>query len=157
MLVGLVLLGWAGAAAAETWGGITPGRTMRREVEALYGRPTRERTVTEEGRTGTEWTYAGDRAPKGLDRLVVAFGLLSPRGFTPDVVRSVLLHAKPRIFTIQAITNGWGKPDAIGTDGQTGRPAFRYDAKGLLIVLDPTGSWADVLLFAPEKDPGKSP
>jgi len=144
-------LGGVGAAAAETWGGITPGRTTRKEVEALYGRPSRERTVTEGGRSAAEWTYAGDRAPRGLDRMIVGFGLLGPRGFAPELVRALTLYPKPRVFSLEAITNGWGRPDAIGTDGETGRPAFRYDAKALLIVLDPTGSWAETLLLGPEK------
>ncbi len=38
-LVGVVPRG----AAAEAWGGITPGESTRRDVEALYGRPSRER------------------------------------------------------------------------------------------------------------------
>ena len=155
LLVWLVLtwagLGGATPARADGWGGITPGATTRREVEGRYGRPTRERAVTEGGRTGTEWTYAGDRAPQGLDRLVVGFGLLRGGRFEADVVRGLALHAKPRVFTVQAITNGWGTPDAIGTDQATGRPAFRYDAKGLLIILDQTGEWAEDLLFAPQR------
>lgn len=143
----------AGPAAAANWGGITPGQTTRQEVEARYGRPTRERTVTEEGRTAAEWTYAGDAAPRGLERMVVGFGLLGPQGFRPDVVRALTLYARPRVFTLEVIASGWGVPDAIGTEQATGRSVFRYDARALLIVLDRTGQWAEVLLFAPEKPP----
>ena len=153
----LAVLGWTGPAAAESWGGITPGRTTRKEVEALYGRPTRERTVTEEGRTSPEWTYVGDRTPRGLERMVVTFGLLGPRGFVPDLVRGLILSPKPRVFSRRAIVNGWGEPDGVAKFEQTGRLAFRYSAKGLLIVLDPTGSWAESLTFAPEKPVGASP
>jgi hypothetical protein len=155
-LLALVLFGWAATAAADGWGGLVAGVTTRREVETRYGRPTRERAVTEAGRTGTEWTYASERAPQGLDRLVVSFGLLRRSRFEADVVRSFALYPKPRAFTVTAITNGWGTPSAIGTDQSTGRPAFRYDSKGmggkgtLLVVLDPTGEWAEMLMFAPE-------
>lgn len=152
----LAAAGMAGLAGAETWGGLVPGETTRREVEAQYGRPTRERMVVEDGRTVPEWTYAGERAPRGLDRMVVSFGFIRPEGFTADVVRGVTIYPKPRVFTLQAIANGWGMPDAIGTDEQTGRPAFRYDARGLLIVLDRSGSWAEILLFAP-KQPAPKP
>ena len=149
----IAALAAAGPEGAASWGGITPGQTMRREVEARYGRPSRERTVAEEGRTAAEWTYVGDAAPQGLDRMVVSFGLVGPRGFVPDVVRGLTLYAKPRVFAVETIVSGWGAPDAIGTEQATGRSAFRYGAKGLLIVLDATGQWAEVLLFAPEPPP----
>ena len=154
-VVVLVALATAGPASAETWAGITPGETTRQEVEARHGRPTRERMLVEEGRTVPEWTYLTDRAPRGLDRMVVSFGFLRPEGFTADVVRAVVIYPKPRVFTLEAIGDGWGTPDAIGTDEQTGRPAFRYDARGLLIILDRTGAWAEVLLFAPTPASGK--
>lgn len=155
-LGGALVLLWltlAGPAIAAEWGGITPGETTRREVEGRYGRPTRERSVVEEGRTTSEWTYAGERVPRGLDRMVVTFGLLGPQGFAPDVVRSLTLHAKPRIFTVETLTVGWGKPDAIGTDERTGKHAFRYEARGLLVILDRTQEWGEVLIFAPERRP----
>ena len=147
----VVGLGLAAAAGAATWGGITPGETTRREVDARYGRPSRERSVTEGSYTGAEWTYTGDRVPGGLDRMVVSFGLVGPRGFAPDVVRALTLYAKPRVFTVSAITAGWGPADAMGIDQSTGRQALRYDAKGMLMILDPKAEWAEILVFAPEK------
>ncbi len=153
LAVGVLAGGLAGPAWAATWGGLVPGETTRREVEANYGRPTRERTVVEEGRTVPEWTYVGERAPAGLERMVVSFGALRPEGFLPDIVRSVTIYPKPRMFSIESIGRGWGTPDAVGTDEQTGRPVFRYYAKGLLVILDRSGSWAEVLPFAPAAPP----
>jgi hypothetical protein len=150
-----LLLLAAGAAGAASWGGIVPGETTRRQVEAQYGRPTRERQMVEEGRTVPEWTYDGDRAPKGLERMVVSFGFIRPQGFTPEVVRAITLYPNPRVFSVQAITNGWGVPDGVGTEEATGRPALRYGAQGLVVVLDRTGAWAEMLLFAPA--PPKTP
>lgn len=149
LVASVILAAWAGPAAAESWGGMVPGQTILKEVEGQYGRPTRERMVTEEGRTAPEWTYLGERAPRGLDRMVVSFGLTRPEGFKPDLLRAVTIYPKPRVFSLQAIVNGWGTPDAIGSDEQSGRPALRYDTKGLLIILDPTGAWAEIMLFAP--------
>ncbi len=151
LLTGLALFAWASLAPAATWGGITPGQTTRGEVEARYGRPTRERVVTQEGRTGSEWTYAGDQAPRGIDRMVIGFGLLGPQGLVPDLVRSLALYPRARIFSVEFLVAGWGKPDAIGTEEQTGRPSFRYDGRALFVILDHTGQWAEMLLFGPEK------
>lgn len=149
-IAGLIVLGAATLASAAGWGGITPRETTRREVEVRYGRPTRERQVTEGTLTGAEWTYSGDRAPKGLDRMVVGFGLVREGGFAPDVVRSLTLYPKPRVFTALELMAGWGKPDAIGSDEETGRMMLRYDAKGILIVLDRSAQWAETIVFAPE-------
>jgi hypothetical protein len=151
----LVAAGWlvaallARGAAAETWGGITPGVTTGPEVRTRYGSPSRERLLVEEGRTVPEWTYAGAQAPRGLDRMVISFGLLQPAGFRADLVRAVTLHPRPRIFSLQAILNGWGQPDGIGTEEATGRPSLHYGTRGLLVILDRAGEWAEVMLFAP--------
>jgi hypothetical protein len=151
-LAGL-LLAAAAPALAASWGGITPGETVRRDVEARYGAPSRTQTVTEEGRTSVEWTYAGDRAPGGVERMVVSFGLLRGTAFVPDVVRALTLYPKPGVFRVGALASGWGKPEAIGSDDQTGRSAFRYDSQGLLVILDKTGQWAEVMVFAPARKP----
>lgn len=154
--LGLAVLAGAVLAGAAGWGGITPGETLRRDVQARYGPPSRERMVTDDGRTAAEWTYTGERAPRGIDRMVVGFGLLRGASFVPDVVRALTLYPKPGVFRLPLITEGWGKPDAIGTDEQTGRPAFRYDAKGLLVIFDRRGEWAEMIVFAPEP-PARTP
>lgn len=151
-----VLLAVAGDVGAESWGGLTPGETVRSGVEALYGRPSRERSLVEEGRTVAEWTYAGERAPRGLERMVVSFGLMAGGGFAPDVLRSVALYAKPKVFPLRVISTGWGPPDAVGTEEATGRPSFHYRTRGLLIILDKTGVWAEFLLFGPRQAGGGS-
>jgi hypothetical protein len=138
-------------AAADGWGGIVPGESTARDVRARFGDPTRERPVVEEGRTAAEWIYFGDRAPPGLERMVVGFGLLGPTGFTPDVVRALAIYPKPRVFSLAAVTTGWGPPDAVGSDQQTGQVALRYDRRGVLILIDRTESWAEMILFAPAR------
>jgi hypothetical protein len=139
---------------AESWGGLTPGETLRGGVESLYGKPSRERSLVEEGRTVAEWTYAGDRAPRGLERMVINYGLTSGAAFNPDVVRAIVLYPKPHVFSMRSISNGWGPPDAVGTEEASGRPSFHYRKRGLLIIFDKSGSWAEVLLFAPHPPPG---
>jgi hypothetical protein len=151
-----VVLGAAGGLGAENWGGLAPGETLRAGVEALYGRPSRERTLVEEGRTVAEWTYAGERAPQGLERMVISFGFMAGGRFAPDVVRSIVLYPKPHVFSLRSISNGWGPPDAIGTEEATGRPSFHYRAQGLFIIFDKTGAWAELMLFAPRQPAGGS-
>jgi hypothetical protein len=152
----LGLLAAAGDLGAESWGGLTPGETTQAGVQALYGKPSRERSLVEEGRTVAEWTYAGPQAPRGLERMVVSFGLLAGGRFVPDMVRSVALHPKPHVFSLRAITNGWGRPDAIGTEEASGRSSFHYNTLGLIIILDRTGQWAEFLLFGPRQASARS-
>jgi hypothetical protein len=152
----VTLLAPPGDLGAESWGGITPGETTRAGMESLYGRPSRERSIVDEGRTVVEWTYAEDRAPRGLVRMVVNYGLMSGDRFAPDVVRSLTLYPKPHVFPLRSISTGWGEPDAIGTEEASGRPSFHYRTRGLLVVFDKTGSWAELLLFGPRLPAGGS-
>jgi hypothetical protein len=68
----------------------------------------------------------------------------------------VALYPRPHVFSLRAITNGWGPPDAIGTEEATGRPSFHYRTRGLLIILDRTGAWAEFMLFGPTQAGGGS-
>jgi hypothetical protein len=145
----LVTLALAGGVGAEPWGGLMPGESTLREVEQRFGRPNRERAVTEEGRTTPEWTYLADRSPRGIERMVVSFGVLRGGTFVPDVVRAIVVYPNERAFPLEAIAAGWGTPDAIGTDERTGQHALRWDKRGLLIMLDPSQKWAQMMLFAP--------
>ena len=154
LALAVAVLAAAGGLGAEIWGGISPGETTRPGVETLFGRPSRERTLVEEGRTVAEWTYAGERAPQGLERMVISFGLATGGRFVPDVVRSVVLYPKPHVFSLRSISNGWGPPDAIGTEEATGRPSFHYRTLGLLIIFDKTGAWAEFMLFGPRQPAG---
>jgi hypothetical protein len=110
----------------------------------------------EEGRTVAEWTYAGERAPRGLERMVVSYGFVSGGRFAPDVVRSVALYPRAHVFSLLSISNGWGPPEAVGTEEATGRPSFHYHTQGLLIIFDKTGGWAEFMLFGPRQPAGKS-
>lgn len=148
-------LALAGGAGAEPWGGLVPGHSTLREVEQRFGRPSRERSVTEEGRTAAEWTYVGDRVPQGVERIVISFGFLRGGAFVPDLLRAIVVYPKERAFSLDVIIAGWGSPDAIGTDERTGQHALRWDKRGLLILLDPGQKWAQMMLFAPA--PGTTP
>src|SRR5262249_57555612 len=100
-------------------------------------------------------TGGGERGRKGRERMVGGLGLLKSGLFPPDVVRVLTLYPRPGVFPARIIAEGWGKPDAIGTDEQTGRPAMRYDAKGLLVIMNKSGEWAELMLFAPARPAAK--
>lgn len=143
-----VALGAAGHAGAAGWGRVVPGDTTRRDVETIYGKPSREGSVVEDGRTGSEWTYLSDRCPQGVNRMVVAYGLIRNGQFVPDLVRALTLYPDAGVFTEAALSNGWGEPVQTGTDDSSGRALLRY-AEGLWVALDRTGRYAEVMTFAP--------
>ena len=97
LLVGLALgPGGLRRARAAGLGRITPGESTRRDVEAEYGKPSRDAAVVQEGRTVAEWTYAADRAPKGFTRMVVAFGSAGTRKSIFDQSTFIVLRMGER-------------------------------------------------------------
>ncbi|HET9855134.1 MAG TPA: hypothetical protein VFR53_08765, partial [Methylomirabilota bacterium] len=99
LLVTLAVAGLLVApAAAEEWGGIEPGTTTIDQVRARYGAPSKETRAKEQGYDTMQWVFEDARAPAGVQRLTVDFGLLSPQGYKQTVVRAFRLEPKPKIF-----------------------------------------------------------
>jgi len=145
LLVGALLLGGLpGLAVAAEWAGITPGVSTRESVRERYGPPSRQSRGTLEGYETTQWVYEGTRAPVGMTRMVVDFGLLTPAGYRPAFVRSFLLEPKPRIFERAAVLSGWGPPDRVGVE--EGREAYFYTS-GLVVFFRKDGTDAVSMLF----------
>ena len=136
----------SGAAYAAEWGSITPGTSTKGEVRALYREPTRAVNRTVEGYDVTDWIYERDRAPGGIVRLTIEFGLLVGSGFKPDVVRTFRLEPAPGVFTRRSIISGWGLPYAAGREGET--PEFYYE-EGLLVLFNKDGWNVEQLVFTP--------
>jgi hypothetical protein len=132
------------AAGAASWGGIEPGDTTLEQVRERYGAPSKETKQKVENYDTTTWTYEGPKAPGGMNRMVVDFGILKPDGFKPNVVRVFVLEPKPSIFAVQTIIDGWGLPSAA--DDQGGLPTMLYEA-GLLVVFDKQTLWAETMTF----------
>lgn len=142
------------ALSAADWGGVTPGQSTQEDVRRLFGPPTLERTVTEDGYETREWTYERAQAPPGLIRLKVRLGLLAPDGFKPTTVRVLAIYPKEDRFPLPAILAGWGRPSRQGTDRETGRPTLVYD-EGLVVFLDKEGRWAEEMHFVIPQPPTK--
>lgn len=146
----VALLALPPAARAADWGGIEAGVTALEQVRERYGAPSKETRAKVEGYDTVQWTYEGPRAPSGLVRMVVDFGLLTPGGYKPNVVRVLRLEPKPLIFGRSAVVDGWGVPDGISTEG--GQTTFFYKI-GLLVTFDKGGESAAVMNFTvPQPD-----
>ena len=132
------------AAGAASWGGIEPGDTTLEQVRERYGAPSKETKQKVESYDTTTWTYEGPKAPGGMNRMVVDFGILKPDGFKPNVVRVFVLEPRPSIFAVQTVVDGWGLPSAAGDQG--GFPTMLYE-EGLLVVFDKQTLWAESMTF----------
>ena len=140
-----LLLGVAGLASAAEFGNIEPGVTTIEQVRELYTRPSKETPAKVEGYDTLQWVYERSQAPEGLVRMTVDFGLLTPDGYKPSVVRLLTLEPKPLIFTKKTIVDGWGLPDGEGS--RDGVLTFFY-REGLLVIFDKEGENAVRLIFS---------
>ena len=145
-IVALVLLLAAGPAAAADWGGIYPGTTTVEQVRARYGAPAKESRPKVEGYDTLQWIYEGDRAPTGMVRMTVDFGILAAGGYKPNLVRLLTLEPKPAIYGRNTVIQGWGIPDGIADNKDGGTTLVWND--GLLAVFDKDGENARALVFS---------
>jgi hypothetical protein len=149
---GLLLL--ALPALAAEWGTIVPGVTTIDDVRARYGAATKSEKLKVEGYDTEQWTYEGARAPAGLRRMIVDFGLLQPDGYKPAVVRTLRLEPRPGVFARRWVLLGWGLPDADTT--VEGVPAFFYNS-GLIVYFDKEMTTAATMVFTvPQQPPSKA-
>jgi hypothetical protein len=149
-----LLLLMTGAGAAADWGNMVPGRTTDEMVQAQYGSPSAKSRIKVEGYDTTQWVYEGGRAPAGIARMVIDFGLLTPAGYQPHVVRTFRLEPKPGAFGPTSVILGWGAPDR--RDVHDGLPVMLY-ASGLLVYLDKDEKTAVSMIFTLPLPPGALP
>jgi hypothetical protein len=155
-LVAVVMLAGALPAAAAEWGDIRPGITTSAQVRELYGAPTKTSKEKVQNYDTENWVYEEPKAPAGLKRLTVEYGLLVADKYQPNVVRAFRIEPQPGGFTRRIIILGWGPPDRTGRDGDT--DVFVY-LEGLVVYFDDTGQDAKLILFTvPQpRDPADVP
>ena len=143
-LVLLLLL--ALPAAAADWGQIIPGETTQEGVRSRYGAPGKQSTQKIEGYDSEQWVYEGARAPAGIMKMTIDFGLLSPSGYKRDVVRTFRLEPKRDIFNRKLVLEGWGLPGRLGKEGNL---EFFLYKEGLLVYFEAGGEHVIALIFTP--------
>lgn len=148
--LGFVLL-LAAAAGAADWGQIRPAVSTQAEVRARYGAPSSETPQKVEGYDTLQWTYDGAKAPAGITKMIVDFGLLTPSGYKKEVVRTFRLEPKADIFNRKLVLDGWGPPTRVGKEGNA---EFFFYEQGLLVYFGPDSQEVTVMIFTP---PQKAP
>jgi hypothetical protein len=136
----------AGPVTAADWGGIVPGTSTQANVRSYYGEATRTATQKVDGYDSARWVYEGTRAPGGIARMIVDFGLLVGSTYRPELVRALTLEPKPGIFNVDIVLTGWGLPNRESPKGQP--IAFFYDS-GLLVTFADDGRTVTSLVFTP--------
>jgi len=131
--LGALLLLAAMPVAAADWDQLVPAKTTQPQVRERLGAPTRTEVVKLDGFDTDRWTYDGAKAPPGVTRLVVEFGLKDARGYRREVLRAFRMEPKPGVFHKGILAKGWGDPDRVGRDG--GREVFVW-ASGLVAYFD---------------------
>ena len=139
-----------GAARAEQWGGIEPGESTMAVVKSLRGSPSRTTKGKVDGYDTEEWTYEDAKAPGGIRRLSIDFGLMTPAGYRPDLVRSFKLEPKPGAFDKESVTTGWGQPVGVGKDGEV---EFYFYKEGLFVYFAKDGHGVVTMTFTPPQLP----
>ena len=144
LLVGAFLMAPAATALAAEWGLIVPGVSTTETVRAKHGAPTRVDRQKIEGYDTESWVYEAKKAPVGMERLTVEFGLVQAEKFRSEIVRAFRLEPKPGSFTRGVITQGWGFPDRLGQENK--QDIFLY-RDGLLVYFDESGWNAKLMIF----------
>jgi hypothetical protein len=119
-----------------------------------YGPPSQETKQKVDTYDTTTWIYEAGKAPAGINRMVVDFGILRPDGFKANLVRVFVIEPRPSIFAVQTIVDGWGLPSAAGESG--GFPTMVYEA-GLVVVFDKQTLWAESMTFTVPQPLPQSP
>lgn len=133
-------------ATAADWGQIIPGETTEAGVRSRYGAPVKQSVQKVEGYETEQWLYEGAKAPAGIKKMVIDFGLLLPTGFKKDVVRTFRLEPKPDIFNRRLVLDGWGLPGRLGKDGDL---EFFLYKEGLLVYFAAGGEQVVAMIFTP--------
>jgi len=145
VIVGLVAL-LAAPAAASDWGQIKPGVSTQTAVRLRWGPPTKETALKVDGYDTVQWLYEGAQSPKGMNRMTVDFGLLTPSGYRKDVVRTFKLEPKYDVFNRKLVVDGWGQPSRIGDEGDM--EFFLYE-DGLLVYFRKDDRDVPAMIFTP--------
>ena len=149
----LALVLFAAVAHAAEWQSIRPGESTQEAVRVQFGQPTKVTSRKVDGYDSAQWLYEGAQSPRGVAKLTIDFGLLTPQGYKPQIVRVMELLPKPGVFTRQTVTLGWGVPQGIKTED--GIESVFYQT-GLIVRFDKDGWVATSMVFTPPQKPDET-
>jgi hypothetical protein len=149
VMLGVVLLA-AGAASGAEWFSVRPGESTQDTVRTQFGPPTKQASQKVEGYDSVQWLYEGAQAPRGMVRVTVDFGILTPQGYRAAIVRQMMLEPRPGVFTRNTVVAGWGEPDVADVEGE--KKVLRYRS-GLFVYFDKDGWRAERMYFTPPQRP----
>ncbi len=161
-MVGLILCAALGPAAvtaspagAADWGAIEPGVSTPDAVRARWGPPSKESRLKVEGYDTLQWIYEGGRAPSGLHRMTVDFGLLTPAGYKPEIVRLLTIEPRKGMFGKGTVVQGWGTPDGVA--GHEAKDLSFFYREGLLVFFDEEDFASRMVFSIRQPDPLSQP
>jgi hypothetical protein len=150
LVIAVAVLVWGTAAGAAEWQTIRPGETLQSAVRTQFGSPTRMLSQKVEGYDSPQWVYEREQAPKGMMRVTIDFGVLTPQGYRADIVRLMTLEPHPGVFIRPTVLSGWGEPDSTDVEGD--KKVIRY-LSGLFVYFDKNGWVAEKMYFTPPQTP----
>ena len=150
LALAVALLAPAANVRAEQWGAMVPGESTMDAVRALRGQPTRTATEKVEGYDTARWVYQGDRAPAGIARLTIDFGLKTASGYHAEIVRSFKLEPRPGAFDRNWVFQGWGPPAGVGQEGGVD---FIFYKEGLFVYFAKDDFNVTSMVFTPPQLP----
>jgi hypothetical protein len=153
LVVAASVLACVASAHAAEWDTVRPGESTQSAVREQFGEPTKVSSQKVEGYDTAQWIYESDQAPKGMTRVTIDFGILTPQGYRADLVRLMRLEPRPGIFPRATVVAGWGLPQRVGKDRDA--DVFFYES-GLLVYFSKDGSVAETMIFTPPQQPGKA-
>jgi len=131
-------------AHAEEWGNIEPGVSTMDQVRERFGAPSKETKAKVDNYDTSQWVYDDARAPSGFQRMTVEYGLLTPQGYKPSVVRVLRLEPKEKIFGKNTVLQAFGYPDGMRVENE--QNSYFYQS-GLIVTFDKEDEWAVLLNF----------
>jgi outer membrane protein assembly factor BamE (lipoprotein component of BamABCDE complex) len=153
LVIALALVATASIVHAAEWDTMRPGVTTQEAVRAHLGQPTKVSSAKVEGYDTAEWIYEGGNVRRGVNRMVVAFGILTPQGYRADLVRMIRLEVGRGAFPKSTVLLGWGPPQAVGKEKD--QEVFFYES-GLLVYFDKAGAVAEMMIFTPPQRQGEA-
>jgi hypothetical protein len=144
LIAALVLGVLVAPVGAAEWGLIRPGVSTTETVRARYGAPSKVEKQKIDNYDTENWIYEKAKAPTGIERMTVEFGIVQADKYRGDIVRALRLQPHPGTFNRGVITNGWGFPDRMGREGENDIFLYR---DGLLVYFEPSGWNAQLMVF----------